>query len=508
MKRILSVWLMTVVVWSGYGQLTFYGSPEPQDSLNSPSSENYLSLDWQNQRLFFTRVKHAENVAAAQDEGDVWLSSFTTEWSEEEPLAFNTRDFSAPAGLMPGQDLFLYHQVRYDKGLYYGSVRAVPNDLKGESFELEIPYLVNRSPLQTGNLSADGRFLMLSMENQQGYGVDDLFVCELQSDGTWSGPKNLGRVINTAFQEISPFLAADNKTLIFASNGHGGEGSFDLFQSTRLDDTWQQWSEPVNLGTTVNSEGAETSLVFGPDDEWAYFVSTQNSNGYGDIKRIRIKAELEKVASQEQVQLAITSEEEAALVFKITDKKTAQSLQGQAVIVGAQHQLFDADANGLVEVQAGEGPLVVEFKSPGYFSKTIHVNSEMWDMTAPVEVQLEPLETGATITLDHVLFYRGTANFVEGSEEQLDLVVEMLTDNPDVTIFLKGHTDNVGNATLNVHLSQERVYAVQEYLIRNGISKDRIDGKGYGGAQPIASNADEATRKLNRRVEFEVRRDD
>ena len=122
-------------------------------------------------------------------------------------------------------------------------------------------------------------------------------------------------------------------------------------------------------------------------------------------------------------------------------------------------------------------------------------------------IELEPLETGNVITLEHVLFYRTTANFIEGSETELNLVVEMLQENPDVKIFLKGHTDNVGNETLNVHLSKQRVLAVEEYLNDQGIDPERIDGEGFGGAQPVASNDSEDTRKLNRRVEFEVVRD-
>ncbi len=83
----------------------------------------------------------------------------------------------------------------------------------------------------------------------------------------------------------------------------------------------------------------------------------------------------------------------------------------------------------------------------------------------------------------------------------------MMNENPEVKIFLKGHTDNVGNEQLNVYLSKERVIAVREYLVSRGIAAGRISGEGYGGSQPVASNADEASRKLNRRVEFEVVRD-
>ena len=117
---------------------------------------------------------------------------------------------------------------------------------------------------------------------------------------------------------------------------------------------------------------------------------------------------------------------------------------------------------------------------------------------------MEPVTVGSVITLNHVLFKQGTVQMLSGSEEELDLVVEMMIDNPKIKILLKGHTDNQGDPVRNVRLSEGRVKSVREYLIRQGINAYRIKGKGYGGNAPIASNETEATRKLNRRVEFEV----
>ncbi|MEP2508615.1 MAG: OmpA family protein, partial [Reichenbachiella sp.] len=118
--------------------------------------------------------------------------------------------------------------------------------------------------------------------------------------------------------------------------------------------------------------------------------------------------------------------------------------------------------------------------------------------------KLEPVIEGNTVTLDHVLFEQGQAVLIEGSQKELDLVVEMMKYNPDVSIFLAGHTDNQGKASLNVSLSEDRVQTVTQYLISHGVSKKRISGKGFGGTKPIASNASAETRKLNRRVEFTV----
>ena len=119
-------------------------------------------------------------------------------------------------------------------------------------------------------------------------------------------------------------------------------------------------------------------------------------------------------------------------------------------------------------------------------------------------VTLERIVIGARVKLENILFVRGETEFLETSYEELDLVVEMMFNNPTMVIELAGHTDNVGNPNLNQRLSQERVDAVVNYLVEKGVDSSRLSGKGYGGKQPIASNAGESTRRMNRRVEFIV----
>jgi len=120
------------------------------------------------------------------------------------------------------------------------------------------------------------------------------------------------------------------------------------------------------------------------------------------------------------------------------------------------------------------------------------------------EYLLTPLEVGTTITLNKVYFERSTAQLLDDSFSELNRVAEMMSENPGVKIELSGHTDNQGSSKLNLQLSQERVDIVKQYLTEHGIDGSRIRGKGYGGTKPVASNASEETRKLNRRVEFTI----
>jgi outer membrane protein OmpA-like peptidoglycan-associated protein len=120
--------------------------------------------------------------------------------------------------------------------------------------------------------------------------------------------------------------------------------------------------------------------------------------------------------------------------------------------------------------------------------------------------QLQPIEVGTTVNLRSVLFEQSKTSLLPESFAELDLIVSFLKDNPSVQIELSGHTDNRGVPFQNVKLSQGRVDTVKEYLISKGIDKKRISGKGYGGNKPIASNTTEETRRLNRRVEFTIKK--
>ena len=119
---------------------------------------------------------------------------------------------------------------------------------------------------------------------------------------------------------------------------------------------------------------------------------------------------------------------------------------------------------------------------------------------------MQPVERGTTVNLKNVLFEQSKTDLLPESYAELDVVVEFLKNNPTVAIELAGHTDNRGVPSANIELSRARVEKVKAYLVSKGISEKRITGKGYGGSHPIASNDDEETRKLNRRVEFTIKR--
>lgn len=500
-------------------QVKFYSNPEPVPELNSSDAEDYLFLSSDGGEIIYTKKLSKTNVGGTQNPGDIWFGDI-----HEKPkvdtlftLAINDRElFYSPIGYTSDKQHFIFNETLLSQGVYSGRVMSY-NLRSKEKIQVEIPYFRNKAQFQTGFISRDGEYLLFSLEMNSGYGVEDLYVCLLDQEGNWSEPKNLGRMINTDKQELTPFIAGDNKTLYFATNARGGMGSFDIYTATRLDESWRSWSKPENLGSFVNSEGAETSFMFNEGSEYAYFISTQNSDGYGDIKRVRIYPTPFGLPSDSILSDPIKIEEkiayEKSVKFFVQHAKTGEKLSFNyfgGFYSSGEITKINSFSEDLPNIEFGLNrgdSLDIEFKTKGFLSASVSIGFNNLEAEKnSFIVKLEPLETGNIITLEHVLFQRGTPDIVESSKRELELVLEMMEDNPEVKIFLKGHTDNVGNKVLNIQLSQARVNAVRDFLVERGIVKDRISGKGYGGSKPIADNRNEETRKLNRRVEFEVRR--
>lgn len=144
----------------------------------------------------------------------------------------------------------------------------------------------------------------------------------------------------------------------------------------------------------------------------------------------------------------------------------------------------------------------------GFMGYTDVLDLSLADGSIPIvrDIELSRIEVGKTVTLNKIIFKQGTPEMMPTSYDELDKLVIMMKENARMEIELSGHTDNQGNALMNVQLSEERVKAVKDYLIAKGIDKKRIGGKGYGGSKPIASNVTETSRKLNRRVEFVIKK--
>lgn len=229
-------------------------------------------------RLYFDRKNYAGNVGGLQDPDDIWESIRLSNGSWSEPE--NVRDINSA-----GSDVMFSLSRNEDFALVYNSILAKSGCGFGISYKtpdgwsppkaLSIRNYYNNSGFFFGNLSADNRILLFALERDDTRGGLDLYVSfRNETDSSWSPPMSLGASINTSQDEYSPFLAPDGKSLYFSSRGHGGLGGFDIFLSRRLDETWQHWSKPVNLGAPINTVGNDHSFTLNATGDTVVMIST------------------------------------------------------------------------------------------------------------------------------------------------------------------------------------------------------------------------------------------
>ncbi len=479
--------------------IVFNGESEPIPELNSASDESALLLSKNPYLLIYSKTHNRAISSSSFMPTDIWLS----EEGSSKRLDLDSESIHRAVGFLNQNQSFVYASLT-KQGAGYETQLMIADWQDGDLdnfMKFEIKYFNNKSAYFSAAFSRDGKHMVMSMEANVTMGVEDLYISHLQENGNWSPPMTLGYGINTRAQEVTPFLAHDNETLFFATNGREGSGSFDIYYAKRLDDTWQKWSDPVNLGSKINTSGAEKSFSFSEVAAVAYYTSNTKSDGYGDIRRICIDSDLKYVKDTlVRPRLPVTSlNQKIVLVLNAENEKMVEG-----VFDIKTDSLSLRVENPFIWKAARFPDLELSINIDGFMSASLLLPSTEWSNQDTIKVFVEPLNIGKKIKLKEVLFYKGSDKMIEGSTRSLDLLVNVLKSNASLKIELRGHTDNLGNPALNQTLSEDRVEVVEKYLIQAGISPNRLSGKGLGGSQPLAKDSSEAARRLNRRVEFLV----
>jgi outer membrane protein OmpA-like peptidoglycan-associated protein/Tol biopolymer transport system component len=349
------------------------------------------------------------------------------------------------------------------------------------------------------SISFDGKTLYFASNRDGGFGEIDLFE-STYANGKWSEPKNLGPKINTPGRDQNPCIAKDNNTLYFNSDGHPSIGGVDLYVSRRQPDG--EWGEPVNLGYPINTSGNELTLSISGDGEYAYYVSDKLKDGKGgfDIYYFKLPQNMQPQKTNYL----------KAVVFE--DGNKAKKLD-------AKVELIDLET-GKPVIESYSNKVTGEFLICLPLNKNYALNvskngylfySENFSLKEPknnepyvMEIPLKPIKAGQSVVLKNVFFDTDKYDLKPESKAELNKLVAFLNANPTLKIELSGHTDTQGNKQSNIVLSQNRAKAVMDFLIANGITKERLTAKGYGDAQPIAENTTEKGRAMNRRTEFKI----
>lgn len=349
-------------------------------------------------------------------------------------------------------------------------------------------------------ISSDNKVLLIGMQDVDSYGDQDIYVSFRESESHWSKPMNIGNGVNTVCSDFGPFLAADGKTLYFASYGNESYGSSDIFMTKRLDDTWKNWTKPVNLGPSINSTGWESGFSISAKGDYAYMISEDDVDGATpDIFRIKL-SETQKP-------------QPVLLVYgKVLNKKTNQPLASTISYsdLTANKEIGVASSNAVdgsykIILPMGKDYGFLAAKEGFYpIAENIKLDTLKEYMEIERNLYLAPVEVGETIRLNNIFFDLNKSTLKTESSSELDRLVDFLKNNPAIKIEVAGHTDNVGSDEYNLKLSQQRTESVTAYLAEKGIEKSRLTARGYGETKPVESNESEEGRAMNRRVEFSI----
>ncbi len=246
-----------------------------------PTIQPLLTPD--GKRLYFDRKYHPLNVGMNRDCDDIWYSDRKSDGSWGEPVnigpPLNTTDCDVLFSISPdGRTALVGGEYEYSSKRPGFSITKWDGVGWGTPQKIVIPNFYNKSGFFYANLSADGNVLIMGLERSDSKGSLDLYFSLKDKSGTWSAPKTLGDGVNTSGFDVSPFLALDGETLYYSTDGFGGYGKADLFVTRRLDDTWQNWSKPINLGSAINTSADEHSISLNAAGDTACIVSSDSLN--------------------------------------------------------------------------------------------------------------------------------------------------------------------------------------------------------------------------------------
>lgn len=463
------------------------------DSINTKDLEYFPSLTIDGTKMIFNR-------RIANDEDFYESNLINGKWTNAKPLGgkVNTNLNEGAQNISQDGQLLIFTGCNYPEGegscdLYF-SVRTN----NGWSEAQNLGPVVNTDMWESSpSLSPDKRDLYFASSRAGGFGGKDIWVTHRLLNGKWSRPENLGEAINTNGDESCPFMHADNETLYFNSNGHPGYGMTDLFFSKKVNDS--SWTVAENLGYPINTIDDQGSLIVAADGKTAYYASDGgDSKGGLDIYTFQLRDDIRPLKT-------------LWVKGKVFDKKTMAGLPSAVELSDVKNGNVisklqtDEDGNYLVTLPVGKDyAFNVNRKGYLFYSDNFSLLQSNTDSAFVVNIPLQPIEKGAAIILKNIFFETGKFDLKNESKTELDKLVMLMNDNPNVKIQIDGHTDNVGQEKDNLLLSTNRAKSVVGYLLSKAISPQRLTYKGFGSSKPVAANTTEDGKALNRRTELSI----
>jgi len=368
----------------------------------------------------------------------------------------------------------------------------------------ELPFNGETYSIGQPAVSPDGKKLYFVSDMPGSIGATDIFVVDILDNGTYTEPKNLGPKINTSAREMFPYIT--ETTLYFASDGHQGLGGLDVFESLIESDIFM---EPTNLGKPLNSSMDDFGYIVDEDSKKG-FVCSNRKSGKGDddiysFERLELPCHEYIYGSIIEQKRKIPVEKALVMLYD-----GERNIVGEALtqINGEFNFEKEFDCNSSYEIKiTKEG-----YKPNSQFVITSDTDQFKNKVTIPLEKELNKLiisENGILkIDIDNIYFDLGKSYIRKDAADELNKVVSLMVEYPEMVIKIEAHTDSRGSDSYNLKLSKRRAKSTAAYIISQGIEKQRIESAiGYGETQLInncgnGSKCSDKEHDTNRRSEF------
>ena len=482
------------------------------EGINTQYEEYLPSLTADGETMIFTRNQFLdENFYRSEFKNGSWQTAVPLE-------GVNTVENEGAQNISPDGSWLVFTACNRRNDGSQGACDLYWSQLKANGWTKPVPFsaAINSPDWEAQPcMSADGKTIFFSSNRAGGQGGKDLWFTVRQTNGKWATPENMGADINSGGDEQTPFLHPDGKTLYFTSNGLPGMGENDLYLVRREEDG--KWGKPQNLGYPINTKDNEGTLTVSLDGKTAYFAAKRpDGMGKHDIYAF----DLPQKDRPQPVTYAKARVKDAVSGKVLSAKVEFSDLQTGQVFASA---ITKTDGSFLVCLPAGKDyALNVSKDKYLFYSENFNLlETSSFDKPFILDIALQPIP-GAQATgeggkpainpppgakptaLRNVFFQTGSAALLPSSTVELDRLAALLQENPALNMQINGHTDNIGEESTNLVLSENRAKAVQDYLLQKGIAPERLHYKGFGESQPVESNETPEGRSRNRRTEFVV----
>ena len=462
------------------------------ENVNSTYDEYSPTISADSKTLYFCRRSESENIYKTLNINDKWqkatpVDGLSVAGLNEAPLAISA----------DGNNLLLFNN---------GIIKESKKEVASWSAAASISPNINTSTWQgEATLSSNGQVLIFESMREDIVGINsgnfeknvDIFIAQKDKKGNWKTGINIGKVINTPFVERSPYLHPDMKTLYFCSEGHGGLGKLDVFKTTRLDDTWLNWSTPLNLGKEINTTDLDWGYKISTDGVLAYFSS---NNDLYYVTPIPILMMPEKVATISGKVLGYDRKPITDAEIRIINLTTGE-------VAGT---LRTDPSTGEYFAVLPSGQYGYEIIKEGHFPIHGNINTQNIDKQIDVKEDVtlykyeEMKSKNISLPLRNLFFETNSFIIRPESYNELGELANLIKENK-FKIEISGFTDNDGSPQSNITLSENRANEVMNYLISQGCDPKTMLQKGYGETKPLCNLKTDDCKAKNRRVEIKIK---